>query len=328
MEAASADRFAIFGRITRQDAFALLRILFGCIWVLNTWFQANGAYIDHLFLQSFDAGIKGQPAWLAHYTQTVISAIQTLGPGRVALATVVLDALLALSLLTGLGLRFFAWVGVFYNLFMWTTVGGLGGPYVQGSTDPGTAIVYVLAFIFILLTRSWERLSLAPGKGMPELPARGYHFGLGRVLFGLLWAFDAFWKWHPAFLEHGVNNLVQSLQGQPAWIVAYIQFFIDVIHFVGPLVFGVVVAGVETLIALSLLSKKGLDYLLPIGVCYSFILWTTAEGWGGPYGPGFTGNRGDIWGTANIYCLIFLYLMVIYPPFGIGKTRAAESRAA
>ena len=149
-------------------------------------------------------------------------------------------------------------------------------------------------------------------------------YSLGRFLFGLLWAFDAFWKWHPYFLQHGSSYLVQSQQGQPAWIVSYIQFFIDVIHLLGPFTFGIVVASVESLIALSLLTKKGLDYMLPIGTVYTFILWTTAEGWGGPYGPGFTGNEGDILGTIIIYCLIFLYLMVMYPPFRTAKTKARE----
>jgi uncharacterized membrane protein YphA (DoxX/SURF4 family) len=321
MDAAQMNRSSLIGKITQQDAFALLRILFGLIWVLNTWFQANSAYINHLFLQSFNAGANGQPQWLAHYTQTVIQAVQTIGPVPVAAATIVIDGLLALSLLTGLWLPFCAWLGIAYNLFMWSTVGGMGGPYIQGSTDPGTAIVYVLAFILVLLTHSWERLSLAPAKKMAGPSAR--HYALGRFLFGLLWAFGAFWKWHPYFLAHGVDNLVQSQQGQPAWIASYIQFFIDVIHLVGPLTFGVIVAIVESLIALSLLCKKGLDFMLPIGTVYAFILWTTAEGWGGPYGPGFTGNRGDILGTAIIYCLIFLYLMVIYPPFGIGRTEAA-----
>jgi hypothetical protein len=317
MQSTDPQRFPVVGTLTQQDAFALLRILFGCIWLLNVWFQSNSAYINHLFLPSFHAGITGQPEWLARYTQAVINAIQALGTPRVALATILIEGLLALSLLTGLWLPFFAWVGVGYNLFMWSTVGGLGGPYVQGSTDPGTAIVYALAFVFILLTRAWERLSFAPQRVKVRLSSR--HYDVGRVLFGLLWAFDAFWKWHPYFLQHGVDNLVQSQKGQPAWIVSYIQFFIDVIQLVGPLTFGIVVAIVETLIALSLLTKKGLDYLLPLGTIYSFVLWTTAEGWGGPYGRGFTGNRGDIWGTAIIYCFIFLYLIVIYPPFGIGK---------
>ena len=64
--------------------------------------------------------------------------------------------------------------------------------------------------------------------------------------------------------------------------------------------------------------------MLPIGLLYSFGLWTTAEGWGGPYGTGFTGNKGDVLGTAIIYCLIFRYLMVVYPPFRMRKTLRTE----
>lgn len=317
---ANKNQSIVIGKVTAEEAFALLRILFGLIWVLNTWFQANSAYIDHLFLQSFNAGINGQPPWLAGYTQTVIHTIQGIGPARVAVATVVMDALLALSLITGLWLRFFAWVGIAYNLFMWSTVGGLGGPYTQGATDPGTAIVYALAFFFVILTRSWARFSVAPSKVSKDLSVRLY--GTGRFLFGVLWAFDAFWKWHPYFLHHADSYLVQSQQGQPAWIVSYIQFFIDIIHLVGPFAFGLFAALIESAIALSLLFKKGLDFILPIGFIYSFGLWTTAEGWGGPYGPGFTGNRGDILGTVIIYCFIFLYLMVMYPPFSGRKTRS------
>jgi hypothetical protein len=316
----SESQTGVAGKIMCQDAFALLRIVFGLIWVLNTWFQANSVYINHLFLKSFNAGIIGQPQWLAHYSQAVMHVIEAIGAPYFAVATVVLDGLLALSLLSGLWLRFFAWLGIVYNLFMWSTVGGLGGPYTQGATDPGTAIVYALAFFFVLITHSWTRLSLHYGKSRGNLPGRWY--GLGRLLFGLLWAFDAFWKWHPYFLQHGVTYLEQSQQGQPAWIVVYIQFFIDVIHIVSPLAFGLFAAVIETLIALSLLFKKGLDFMLPIGFIYTFGLWTTAEGWGGPYGPGFTGNRGDIWGTAIIYCFIFLYLMAMYPPFGLQKKTA------
>lgn len=142
--------------------------------------------------------------------------------------------------------------------------------------------------------------------------------------FGILWAFDAFCKWQPYFLHHAVDYLVQSQKGQPEWIVAYIQFFINIIDAVGPFAFGLFAAIVETAIAASLLLNKGSGFMLPIGTLYAFGLWTTAEGWGGPYGPGFTGNKGDILGTAIIYCLIFLYLMVVYPPFRMKKTRAPE----
>ncbi len=101
----------------------------------------------------------------------------------------------------------------------------------------------------------------------------------------------------------------------------YIQFFITIIHSVGSFTFGIFAAIIETLIALSLLFKKGLSFMLPVGFLYCVGLWTTAEGWGGPYGPGFTGNQGDILNTPNIYCLIFLYLMVMYPSFSTRKDR-------
>jgi hypothetical protein len=311
--------------IVKQDLFALLRIIFGLVWCLNTWFQANSVYIDHLFLKSFNAAINGQPEWLAHYAQAVINAIQLLGPSRVALATVVVDALLALSLLSGVWLRYFAWVGIIYNLFMWSTVGGMGGPYTQGSTDPGTAVVYALVFFFVFATRSWERLSLIPGRVQEK--SHTLLFSFGRILFGVLWAFDAFWKWHPYFLQHAVDYLVQSQKGQPEWIVVYIQFFINIINFIGPFVFAFLAAIAETAIAASLLFNKGLSFMLPFGLIYSLVLWTTAEGWGGPYGMGFTGNKGDILGTAIIYCLIFLYLMVVYPPYLIRKKTGAEDPA-
>lgn len=81
----------------------------------------------------------GQPDWLASYTNAVVHVIQVAGPQAVAVVTVTIDGPLAFLLLTGLWLGFFAWVGVFCNLFMWSTVGDMGGPYTQGATDPGTA---------------------------------------------------------------------------------------------------------------------------------------------------------------------------------------------
>lgn len=40
----------------REEALGVLGILFGFVWVLNTWFQANAAYIDHLFLRPSTQG--------------------------------------------------------------------------------------------------------------------------------------------------------------------------------------------------------------------------------------------------------------------------------
>ena len=51
----------------RAKAFGALRILFGLIWLLNTFLQANSAYVGQ-FLHSFHADwVAGQPAWLAFW---------------------------------------------------------------------------------------------------------------------------------------------------------------------------------------------------------------------------------------------------------------------
>jgi len=297
-------------RYTRdQDlAFAVMRIVFGVIWVVNTVLQTNSAYINH-FLGSIIKRVNGQPDIIRAYLHTVIHAVNLLGPRHVAVGTVVLSGLLALSLLTGIALRPLARLGVVYSLFLWSTVGGFGGPYVAGATDPGTAIVYALTFFTILSVPSEQRLTLS---GHPGRVVETREIEVVRILFGLLWAFDAFWKWQPAFLEHGLSYLHAAQIGQPAWIVSYIGLFIRLFGAVGPLPFGIFAAAVETVLAVSLLARRGQKWLLPIGFFYSFGVWTTAEGWGGPYNLGSTGNRGDMLGTANMYMIVYLYLMVAY----------------
>lgn len=308
---------------TQQDLFGLIRIAFGVVWVINTLLQAQPAYLDH-FLGYFTPRVAGQPAFIQHYLQWMISLITAAGPARVALATVVLDALIALSLLTGAAGRLFAGIGAVYCLWLWTTVGGWGGPYTAGATDPGTAIVYVLVFICILLTRAWERYSLMPAAtnsssaGMDPRPAI-------RLLFGALWAFDAYWKWHPYFIHHVQDYLVQAQAGQPAWIRAYIQVFVGAVHATGSVTSGVFAAIIETLIAVSLLTGKWLKLSLPLGMLWALAIWTTAEGWGGPYAPGQTGNRGDMVGSANIYLFVLLYLIVLYGSFRSSAARWSKT---
>lgn len=292
-----------------QDlAFAVLRIGFGMIWAINTYLQANRPYINQ-FLHSIIVRERGQPTIVQAYMDAVVRAVSAVGPHEVAIATVILDGLLALSLITGIGLRPLARIGVVYSLFLWSTVGGLGGPYVAGATDPGTAIVYALTFFTILSVPSEQRFTLG---GHPQRVVETREIEVVRILFGLLWAFDAFWKWQPAFLEHSLSYLRAAQIGQPAWIVMYIGAFIRICGIFGSVTFGIFAALAETLLAVSLLGKWGLKWSLPLGALYSFGVWTTAEGWGGPYALGSTGNRGDMLGTANMYIIVYLYLMVAY----------------
>ena len=283
----------------------LVRILFGLIWLANTVLQANPAYIAHFTAMMAADWHQGQPAAIAGYGHATATWIGATAPAAIAWATVALDALLAVSLLSGVGLRVLAWVGALYSLWLWSTTGGFGGPYTPDTTDPGVGIIYALCFLLAAWTRSWEELSLARTEWRAPNPAA---IAVGRVLFGLLWLFDAAWKWTPYFLTHGAGYVHKALAGQPDWIHTYISAFITAIAWLGALPFGVLVALLETMLALSLIFGVALRWTVPVGFVYSLGVWTTAEGWGGPYSPGATSTRGDLVGISLLYAVAFLFL--------------------
>lgn len=296
----------------QTQAFKVLRIGYALIWIFNLIYQCNPAWITHKFYASF-TWQKGQPQWYARYIDHARSFVQWAGPSHVAIATIVIGSIITLSLLTGWYLRAFTLLGFFYSLGLWTTTGHLGGPYVAGATDPGTLIVYSLVFLVIFLIEPHQRRAINQESLAHIESSLEWRYALVRIVFGLLWAFDAGWKWTPYFLHHAVSYLNVSEAGQPAWIVTYIQFVVHIINAIGPIIFGYIAAISETVIAIGLLFNLGLRYILPFGFLYSLVLWTTAEGFGGPY-TNVTGVGGDVLGTTIIYCVLFLYLMLMYPP--------------
>jgi hypothetical protein len=72
--------------------------------------------------------------------------------------------------------------------------------------------------------------------------------GMLRIIFGLVWGIDAWFKWQPDFINNFANYLSGSLDGQPAWVQAWINFWINIVQ-VDPHVFAHAVAIGETAIA-------------------------------------------------------------------------------
>ncbi len=125
-----------------------------------------------------------------------------------------------------------------------------------------------------------------------------------RIVFGLVWAIDAWFKWQPDFLYKLTSYLTGTLEGQPPAVAAWINFWIKVVK-VDPHVFAHAVAIGETAVALGLIFGA-LSNLTNIGgILLSVVIWATAEGFGGPYTPGST----DI-GAAIIYALVFVGLFL------------------
>ena len=128
-------------RLTAETAIGLARLLFGAICLANVLLHLDPAYRAQ-FLASLAADwAPGQPLWLAAWGHAMAAGVEALGVGVVTTAMAVIEFTLALALLTGAWLHRLVWVGIGYNLWLWSTVGGLGGPYTPGATDPGTAIV-------------------------------------------------------------------------------------------------------------------------------------------------------------------------------------------
>lgn len=141
---------------------------------------------------------------------------------------------------------------------------------------------------------------------------RAHGIGVMRILFGIIWAIDAQFKWQPAFIHDMVSYLTGGLAGQPALVKAWIGFWIDVVK-VDPTAFAYLVAGVETALAIALLLGIFSNLAYIGGGIMALIIWTTAEGLGGPYVAGST----DI-GAAIIYVIVFATLFFAHAGLYLG----------
>jgi thiosulfate dehydrogenase (quinone) large subunit len=135
-------------------------------------------------------------------------------------------------------------------------------------------------------------------------PWRAKGIAILRIVFGLVWAVDAWFKWQPSFIDNLTSYLTGALSGQSPQIRAWIHFWHHVVG-IDPRLFGYLTAIGETFLAVALILGAFMGLSTVLGVVLSVGIWTTAEGFGGPYAAGST----DI-GAAIMYALVFagLYL--------------------
>lgn len=128
--------------------------------------------------------------------------------------------------------------------------------------------------------------------------------GLLRILFGIVWGIDAWFKWQPDFVNNFATYLTGAQDGQPWPIHHWIQFWVNTVG-IDPTFFAYAVAVGETAIAIALIVGAFTNLTALVGVLLSVVIWSTAEGFGGPYHAGST----DI-GAAIIYPLVFAGLFL------------------
>jgi nitrite reductase (NO-forming) len=125
-----------------------------------------------------------------------------------------------------------------------------------------------------------------------------------RVTFGVVWLIDAILKWLPGFRDGYTDAIKGAADGQPDWLKPWFNFWIN-LQEPRATFFAYLVAVVETLIALALIAGFARKLTYTAAIVFSLLIWSTAEGFGGPY----TSGASDI-GTAVIYALVFAALLV------------------
>jgi uncharacterized membrane protein YphA (DoxX/SURF4 family) len=142
-----------------------VRLLFGLIWAIDAVLKWLPGY-RHNYISNLKSVAQGQPSWLHGWFHFWIQ-LQSHAPTLFAVLTGVTETGLALVLLLGVARRAGYAVGAVYTLLVWAVGEGFGGPYVSGSTDIGTGIIYTMLFVTLL--------TFAP-------PARRERLSVDRVL--------------------------------------------------------------------------------------------------------------------------------------------------
>jgi len=121
-----------------------------------------------------------------------------------------------------------------------------------------------------------------------------------RAAFGIFVASDAYLKWQPGFAAHYAGYLQNAANGQPPWLGPWFHFWIQL---VAPRVGFFVLATrlIETALAIGLLLGMARRLTYIAGALFSLLIWSTAEGFGGPYTSGATNL-----GSALLYALVFV----------------------
>ncbi len=100
-----------------------------------------------------------------------------------------------------------------------------------------------------------------------------------RVLFGCIWAFNAWFAWQFSFASNITGYFAHTVSNQLPMIAEWMHIVTLHPHF-----FAYLVALGETLLSLCLIFGLLNNLTCGIGMILSLSLWLMAEGSGGPYG--------------------------------------------
>jgi uncharacterized membrane protein YphA (DoxX/SURF4 family) len=127
-----------------------------------------------------------------------------------------------------------------------------------------------------------------------------------RVLFGVAWLVDAFFKWQPGFRDSFAAILQGMVSRQPGIVKPWFQFWALIATHTGHLLpDGTAVT--ETALGIALIVGFARRPVYIMGGLYALSVWAIGEGFGGPYA---LGTSTDV-GAALIYVFVFACLFML-----------------
>jgi thiosulfate dehydrogenase [quinone] large subunit len=140
---------------------AAIRILFGVIWTIDAAFKYKPAFFhNHALISYIKVVDSGMPSWLNPWFHTWFRIIGA-QPTFFAFMILVIETLIAISLLFGIARRLNYVLAIPFSFLLWSVGENFGGPYVAGSTDIGAGFIYVIVFLLLyfadsITTPSWS----------------------------------------------------------------------------------------------------------------------------------------------------------------------------
>jgi nitrite reductase (NO-forming) len=128
-----------------QDAF---RVAFGTIWLIDAVLKWLPGFRS-TYVSATTGVTQGQPGWLRWWFDFWVK-LQTPRPTFFAYLVAVLETLVALAIIFGFARKLTYISSAILGVVIWAVAEGFGGPYMSGSSDIGTAIIYAVVSMGLL----------------------------------------------------------------------------------------------------------------------------------------------------------------------------------
>jgi uncharacterized membrane protein YphA (DoxX/SURF4 family) len=128
-----------------QDAF---RIGFGLIWLIDAVLKWLPGFRS-TYVSAVTGAAQGQPGWLKWWFDFWVK-LQTPRPTLFVYLVAVLETVVALAIIFGFARKLTYIMSAVFGVVIWAVAEGFGGPYMQGSSDIGTAIIYAVVSMGLL----------------------------------------------------------------------------------------------------------------------------------------------------------------------------------